>query len=85
VPNTKWVEGCIAVDDKGFIKTGNDLTPEDLAAKKWPLPRRPYLLETSLPGVFAVGDVRGNNFKRVAPAVGEGSVAVGLVHSVLHE
>jgi len=85
VPNTKWVEGCLALDDKGFIKTGNDLTADDLAAKKWPMPRRPYLLETSLPGVFAVGDVRGNNFKRVAPAVGEGSVAVGLVHGVLHE
>lgn len=85
VPNTKWVEGCLALDNKGFIKTGNDLSSDDLAAKKWPMARRPYLLETSLPGVFAVGDVRGNNFKRVAPAVGEGSVAVGLVHAVLHE
>ena len=70
---------------KGFIKTGPDLSPEDLAAGAWPLARPPYLLETSLPGVFAVGDVRGGNIKRVASAVGEGSIAVAFVHRVLHE
>jgi thioredoxin reductase (NADPH) len=85
VPNTQWLEGCVALDGKGFIKTGTDLTPEDLALRKWPLARPPYLLETSLPGVFAVGDVRSGNMKRVASAVGEGSIAVALVHRVLHE
>lgn len=84
VPNTKWLNGCVALDAKGFIKTGPELTPEDLAAARWPLKRPPFLLETSLPGVFAVGDVRGGNVKRVASAVGEGSIAVSFVHRVLH-
>jgi thioredoxin reductase len=74
-----------ALDDKGVIKTGPDLSPEDLAAAYWPVGRPPYLLETSLPAVFAVGDVRGGNIKRVASAVGEGSIAVPFVHRVLHE
>ena len=69
----------------GFIRTGADLTPEDLAAARWSLPRAPHLLETSLSGVFAVGDVRSGNLKRVASAVGEGSIAVALVHRVLRE
>jgi thioredoxin reductase (NADPH) len=85
VPNTHWLDGCIALDAKGFIKTGPALSPEDLAAAHWPLARTPHLLETSLPGVFAVGDVRGGNIKRVASAVGEGSIAVAFVHQVLHE
>jgi thioredoxin reductase (NADPH) len=85
VPNALWLHGCVALDPKGFIKTGPDLSPDDLAAAHWPLARAPYLLETSLPGVFAVGDVRGGNFKRVASAVGEGSIAVALVHQVLNE
>jgi thioredoxin reductase (NADPH) len=85
VPNTRWLNGCVALDAKGFIKTGPDLTPEDLAAARWPLTRAPYLLETSLPGVFAVGDVRGGSLKRVASAVGEGSIAVAFVHKALHE
>jgi thioredoxin reductase (NADPH) len=85
VPNTHWIEGCLTLDPKGFIKTGSDLSREELTAAKWPLPRAPHLLETSLPGVFAVGDVRGGNFKRVAPAVGEGAIAIALVHQVLHE
>jgi thioredoxin reductase (NADPH) len=84
-PSTHWLEGCITLDAKGFIKTGPDLTRDDLAAARWPLPRAPYLLETSLPGVFAVGDVRSGNVKRVASAVGEGSIAVSFVHRVLHE
>jgi thioredoxin reductase (NADPH) len=83
VPNTGWLKGCLALDAKGFIKTGPDLSHEDLAAANWPLTRTPYLLETSLPGVFAVGDVRGGNIKRVASAVGEGSIAVAFVHQVL--
>ncbi len=84
-PNTRWLNGCIALDDKGFIKTGPALTQDDLKAAKWPLPRQPHLLETSLPGVFAVGDVRCGNVKRVASAVGEGSIAVSFVHQVLAE
>src|SRR6185369_8048137 len=80
VPSTKWLEGCVALDPKGFIKTGPDLSQDDLAAAKWPLSRPPHLLETSLPGVFAVGDVRRGNLKRVASAVGEGSIAVAFVH-----
>jgi len=83
VPNTGWLGQCIALDDKGFVKTGPDLTHEDLEAAGWPLARSPYLLETSRPGVFAVGDVRGGNIKRVASAVGEGSIAVAFVHQVL--
>ena len=82
-PNTKWLAGCVAIDDKGFIKTGPDLSRDELAAARWPLARSPHLLETSLPGVFAVGDVRGGNVKRVASAVGEGSIAVSFVHRVL--
>jgi thioredoxin reductase (NADPH) len=82
-PNSQWLKGCVALDAKGFIKTGPDLTREELTGAGWPLARPPYLLETSLPGVFAVGDVRANNMKRVAAAVGEGSSAVALVHQVL--
>ena len=85
VPATQWLEGCLALDDHGFIKTGPDLSHDDLTAAHWPLTRPPHLLETSLPGVFAVGDVRGGNIKRVASAVGEGSIAVAFVHQVLRE
>jgi thioredoxin reductase (NADPH) len=84
-PNTRWLDGCVALDGKGFIKTGPDLVPEDLSLARWPLGRPPFLLETSLPGVFAVGDVRGGSMKRVASAVGEGSIAVSFVHQVLQE
>ena len=85
VPNTHWLEGCVALDSSGFIKTGPDLSREDLTAAAWPLTRPPYLLETSRPRVFAVGDVRGGNIKRVASAVGEGSIAVAFVHQVLQQ
>jgi len=84
-PSTKWLTGCLSLDAKGFIKTGSTLTADDLAAAKWPLRRSPHLLETSLPGVFAVGDVRSGSTKRVASAVGEGSIAVAAVHQVLAE
>ena len=83
VPSTTWLGGCVALDAQGFIRTGPDLTPHDLAAAGWPLTRLPYLLETSVPGVFAVGDVRAGNVKRVASAVGEGSIAIALVHQAL--
>jgi len=85
VPNTRWLDGCVALDRGGFIKTGPDLSAEDLGSAGWPLPRPPFLLETSRPGVFAVGDVRGGNIKRVASAVGEGSIAIAFVHQVLHQ
>jgi len=85
IPNTTWLEGCVVLDAKGFIKTGFDLSADELRAANWPLARRPHLLETSLPGVFAAGDVRGGNVKRVASAVGEGSIAIPLVHQLLRE
>jgi thioredoxin reductase (NADPH) len=85
VPSTGWIKGCLALDEDGFIKTGPELSPEDLSAANWPLARPPYLLETSRPGVFAVGDVRGGSIKRVASAVGEGSIAISFVHRTLGE
>jgi thioredoxin reductase (NADPH) len=85
VPNTGWLDGCLQLDEKGFIKTGPDLSPDELAAAGWPANRAPYLLETSRPGVFAVGDARAGNIKRVASAVGEGSIAIAFVHQVLQQ
>src|SRR6202165_858411 len=84
-PNTGWLAGCLALDERGFVKTGVDLVPVDLTTAQWSLTRRPYLLEGSRPGVFAVGDVRSGNVKRVASAVGEGSIAISMVHKVLQE
>lgn len=83
-PRTEWLKGCVALDTKGFIFTGRDLDGStDQPA--WPLARSAQMLETSLPGVFAVGDVRSGNVKRVASAVGEGAIAIHLVHRVLAE
>ena len=83
-PQTEWLRGCVALDNKGFIVTGRDL---DAMTK--PLGQRtvdiPQMLETNLPGVFAVGDVRSGNVKRVASAVGEGAIAVHLIHRALAE
>jgi thioredoxin reductase (NADPH) len=89
-PNTEWMRDCVCLDGKGFVRTGPDLRDSDLsapvhAAPPWPLERAPYLLETNLPRVFAVGDVRSGSVKRVASAVGEGSVCVQLVHRALAE
>ncbi|HEY1812873.1 MAG TPA: FAD-dependent oxidoreductase [Kofleriaceae bacterium] len=84
-PNTEWLGGCVCVDDKGFVKAGADLSPHDLGDARWPLARAPYHFETSLPGVFAVGDVRSTSVKRVASAVGEGSICIQMVHKVLAE
>jgi thioredoxin reductase (NADPH) len=78
-PNSEWLDGKMELDAKGFIKTGTDVGPA------WPLRRSPYLLESSLPGVFAVGDIRAGSVKRVASAVGEGSMAVQMVHKFLAE
>jgi len=85
VPNTRWLQGCVALDEKGFVRTGSDLHAEDLAPGGWTHARAPHLFETSRPGIFAVGDVRCGSTKRVAAAVGEGSACVQLVHRVLHE
>jgi thioredoxin reductase (NADPH) len=71
------------LDDRSFVKSGPDLNPKDLA--DWRLPRQPYLLETSIPGVFAAGDVRSGSVKRIAAAVGEGSAAVQFVHRAVRE
>src|SRR5665213_314216 len=83
-PRTEWLEGCIELDGKGFILTGRDLDPA-IENHTWKLNRPPQMLETSLPGVFAVGDVRSGNVKRVASAVGEGAIAIHLVHNALTE
>ena len=85
-PRTEWLRGCIALDDKGFILTGRDLDAMGADENpRWPLSRAPQMLETSVPGVFAVGDVRAGNVKRVASAVGEGAISVHLVHRALAE
>jgi thioredoxin reductase (NADPH) len=78
-PNTAWLGGCLATDEKQFLRTGTEL------GEAWTSRRPPYLLETSRPGVFAVGDIRSGSVKRVASAVGEGSMAVQFVHRVLAE
>jgi thioredoxin reductase (NADPH) len=85
VPNTEWLQGCVALDDKGFVRTGPDLHVESGAPDGWPLSRPPLHLETTIPGIFAVGDVRCGSAKRVAAAVGEGSVCVQLIHRLLSE
>jgi thioredoxin reductase (NADPH) len=85
VPNTEWLQGCVALDDKGFVRTGPDLHAGDGAPDGWPLSRPPLHLETTVPGIFAVGDVRCGSAKRVAAAVGEGSVCVQLIHRILSE
>jgi thioredoxin reductase (NADPH) len=77
-PRTDWLEGVLARDDRGFILAGRDAQ-----ADGWPLKREPYVLETTVPGVFVAGDVRARSIKRVASAVGEGSMAVSLIHEYL--
>lgn len=86
-PGTEWLRGCLALDDSGFILTGRDLDAAagQVSSLAWPLSRPPQMLETSLPGVFAVGDVRSGSVKRVASAVGEGAIAIHLVHRALAE
>jgi thioredoxin reductase (NADPH) len=82
-PRTAWIDPSIERDERGFILTGRDLIRNGQKPKHWPLEREPYLLETSLPGVFAVGDVRHGSVKRVASGVGEGSIAIQFVHQYL--
>nr|MBA3906272.1 FAD-dependent oxidoreductase [Pseudonocardiales bacterium] len=84
-PRTEWLDGVIVRDGRGFVPTGPDLVVEGQRPPGWPLPRDPYHLESSVPGVFVAGDVRSDSVKRVASAVGEGAMAVTLVHRYLSE
>jgi thioredoxin reductase (NADPH) len=83
LPRTDWLGETVERDDRGFILTGPDLMQGGERPKKWTLDRDPFLLETNVPGVFAVGDVRHGSVKRVASGVGEGSVAVQFIHQYL--
>ena len=83
-PYTDWLDGTVARDARGFLLTGPDLKGHE-AMKDWPLDRDPFLLETSVPGIFAAGDVRHGSVKRVASGVGEGSVAISFIHQHLAE
>jgi thioredoxin reductase (NADPH) len=85
VPSTRWLTGCIALNDKGFVRTGTDLTAADLPAAHGSAVLPPQSFETNWPGIFAVGDVRCGSVKRVAAAVGEGSACVQQVHQALHD
>ncbi|QDV38928.1 FAD-dependent oxidoreductase [Tautonia plasticadhaerens] len=80
-PNSGWLPGCLTLDAKGFVRVGGHVGPDD----GWPLERPPHILESSRPGIFAVGDIRADSVKRVASAVGEGSIAVQFIHRVLDE
>jgi thioredoxin reductase (NADPH) len=82
-PRTAWLDGMVQRDERGFILTGRDLVVNGQRPQEWTLNRDPGLLETSVPGVFAVGDVRHGSIKRVASSVGEGSVAIQFVHQYL--
>jgi thioredoxin reductase (NADPH) len=84
-PRTEWLDGVVARDERGFVRTGPDLVVEGKRPPGWPLERDPYHLESSVPGVFVAGDARANSGKRVASAVGEGAMAVTLVHRYLSE
>jgi len=84
-PHTQWLPGAVRRDPSGFLLTGTDLLQDGRVPEPWPLRRQPMLLESSLPGVFAAGDVRHGSVKRVASAVGEGSIAIHLVHRYLHD
>jgi thioredoxin reductase (NADPH) len=85
LPCTGWLNTCVALNEKGFVQTGSDLRGEDLPEARWTNARQPQFFETSVPGVFAVGDVRCGSVKRVAAAVGEGSACIQQVHRALHE
>jgi thioredoxin reductase (NADPH) len=84
-PRTDWIADVVLRDEFGFILTGPDLPRTDGKLKRWPLERDPFLLETCVPGIFCAGDVRHQSVKRVASAVGEGSIAVQFTHRYLAE
>ena len=83
MPHTNWLDGVVERDERGFIVTGAELVRDGKMPKGWTLDRAPGLLETNVPGIFAVGDVRRGSVKRVASGVGEGSVAISFVHQYL--
>jgi thioredoxin reductase (NADPH) len=83
MPHTDWLEGVIERDERGFILSGTDLLRDGKPPRGWSLDRAPSLLETNVPGIFAVGDARKGSVKRVASGVGEGSVAISFVHQYL--
>jgi thioredoxin reductase (NADPH) len=85
VPGTEWLDGVVERDPRGFIVAGPDLVVGGQRPPGWPLDRDPYHLETSVPGVFVAGDVRAESIKRVASAVGDGAMAVSLVHRYLEK
>ena len=82
-PRTAWLDGTVERDPRGFVLTGSDLMRNGKRPKGWSLERDPGLLETNVPGLFAVGDVRHGSIKRVASGVGEGSIAIQFVHQYL--
>jgi thioredoxin reductase (NADPH) len=84
-PCTDWLRGVVEMDAKGFIRVGQQLLRNGIPPKGWSLSRPPFLMETSVPGIFAVGDVRADSVKRVASAVGEGSIAVQFIHEYLSD
>jgi thioredoxin reductase (NADPH) len=82
-PHTDWLDGIVERDERGFILTGTDVDVDGEALTEWPLERSPMLFETSVPGVFAAGDVRHASVKRVTTAMGEGATVVQLIHQYL--
>jgi thioredoxin reductase (NADPH) len=84
MPHTTFVADLIECDERGYILSGADLTLNSRPQRNWPLERKPYLLETNVPGIFVAGDVRHGSIKRVASAVGEGSIAIELIHQYLN-
>jgi thioredoxin reductase (NADPH) len=82
-PNTDWLAGAVERDERGFVLTGTALLRDGKRPRGWPLDRDPFLLETSIPGIFAAGDIRHGSVKRVASSVGEGSIAVQFIHQYL--
>ena len=84
-PKTGWLGGVVERDERGFILSGPDLSKNGKRPRGWALDRDPFLLETSVPGVFVAGDVRHGSIKRCASAVGEGSIAVQFVHQYMRE
>ncbi|NER28735.1 MAG: FAD-dependent oxidoreductase, partial [Symploca sp. SIO1C4] len=84
-PQTQWLEGLVERNEQGFILSGPDLRRDGHRPRGWRLERDPFLLESSVPGIFVAGDVRYNSVKRVASGVGEGSIAIMFVHRYLSE